>query len=35
MKGPDMSKALHDLTVAELARGLNDKQFSAVELAQH
>ena len=30
-----MSKALHDLTVAELARGLNDKQFSAVELAQH
>ena len=30
-----MSKALHDLTVAELARGLNEKQFSAVELAQH
>ena len=30
-----MSKALHDLTVAELARGLKEKQFSAVELAQH
>ena len=30
-----MSKALHDLTVAELARGLNEKQFSAAELAQH
>ncbi len=35
MKGAEMSPHLHDLTVAELARGLSAKQFSALELAQH
>ncbi len=30
-----MSQHLHDLTVAELARGLDQKRFSSVELAQH
>jgi aspartyl-tRNA(Asn)/glutamyl-tRNA(Gln) amidotransferase subunit A len=35
MKGADMSPHLHDLSVAELARGLGSQQFSALELAQH